>query len=93
MGKTSNPSSISKKDAMEFRKYVLDSVLVNQRLRTDKLPYISIPLVTEIQDVKTSASAKFVGNGKIYDLSGREIIEPTTGIYIKDGVKYVVTRK
>ncbi len=57
------------------------------------MDFNDVPLVTEIQDVKTSASAKFVGNGKIYDLSGREIIEPTTGIYIKDGVKYVVTRK
>lgn len=54
------------------------------------MDFNQVPLVTEIQDVPTTATVSFPHDGKIYDLSGRVVTDPTTGIYIKDGAKYIV---
>ena len=57
------------------------------------MDFSAVPLATEIQDLPAAPTATSVRDGKIYDLSGREVTNPTAGIYIKDGVKYIVNRK
>jgi len=51
-----------------------------------------VPLVTEIQDVTVGGNKQNAdGDDKVYDLSGRQVENPTApGIYIKNGKKFIV---
>ena len=48
-----------------------------------------VPVATGIHDV-TTVLGEWKDNGKIYDLSGREVKNPKAGIYVKNGRKFIV---
>ncbi len=55
------------------------------------MDFNSVPLTTAIQDVTVSQEKQYADDGKIYDLMGRQVENPTaSGIYIKDGKKFIV---
>lgn len=53
------------------------------------LVFDELPPVTGILSPEETASQ---GNGKIYDLSGREVSKPTKGVYIRNGQKFIVNQ-
>ena len=53
------------------------------------LVFDELPPVTGIFSPEDTASQ---GNGKIYDLSGREVSKPTKGVYIRNGQKFIVNQ-
>jgi rhamnogalacturonan endolyase len=56
------------------------------------MDFNEVPLVTEIQDVTVDGNKQNAdGDDKVYDLSGRQVENPTApGIYIKNGKKFIV---
>ena len=56
------------------------------------MDFNEVPLVTEIQDVTVDKNKQNAdGDDKVYDLSGRQVENPTApGIYIKNGKKFIV---
>lgn len=55
------------------------------------MDFNEVPLVTAIQDVNAGVNQKYADDGKVYDLSGRQVENPSApGIYIKNGKKYTV---
>lgn len=55
------------------------------------MDFNEVPLVTAIQEVNADVNQKYADDGKIYDLSGRQVENPSaSGIYIKNGKKYIV---
>ena len=55
------------------------------------MDFNEVPLTTAIQDVTVGDNTQNVGDEKVYDLSGRQVENPTApGIYIKNGKKFIV---
>ena len=53
------------------------------------LVFDELPPTTGIQDPENGVN---VNNGKIYDLGGREVTNPTKGVYIRNGKKFIVNQ-
>lgn len=53
------------------------------------LVFDEVPPTTGIQNPENGVNAN---NGKIYDLGGREVVNPTKGVYIRNGKKFIVNK-
>ena len=74
---------------------VLSDGYVGFRAGTNGLNYYAVsvnadlPITDGISEIKVTDKTT---DGKIYNLSGMEVKNPTAGIYIKDGRKFVVKK-